>query len=500
MKLIRSGQRITPDERRVIAKFFTPDVAEREKRIVETLLALPEKDTEQQISCVLDAFSSRHRDVERIFKDNYNRVSRYIKQKISLDRKLLIGAYFTMEYSVESTALFNPSIVPHPDQLGLEPGELRVIVSFRAVGEGHISSIVFRRGVIDKNGDITLEENSPLIEMATLRTSTLYDKKEFAAALEEVGLTHSAKPIMEELISHFSQRELDEAIEKYDNTVHDKKKNTVIDTLNLLALTNYTLAFNQRTELSGRVVFPVSKSEKKGLEDARFVAFEEDPGRRIYYATYTAFNGNAIIPQLIETRDFLNFTVSPLLGSGAKNKGLAIFPEKINGKYAIISRQDNENIFIMFSDNIKKWEEPILICQPRENWELVQLGNCGPPIKTEKGWLLLTHGVGPVRTYAIGALLLDLQDPTRVIGRLRRPLLAPDESERNGYVPNVVYSCGSIINGDWLVIPYAISDSVSSFAKIKLTALLDELVEKKKTGRPTPQEHKNTERPRTVPG
>lgn len=479
MKVIRSNEKLKPDYRRVIAKNFTIDNPDRENRIIERLLEKDDKEIKLLLENVLSRFRNRHRDVERIFKDNFNKVSHYIDQKTTLDQKLLIGSYFTMEYSVESAALFNPSIVPHPVQSGVKEGELQVIASFRAVGEGHISSIVFRPGIIHEDGSITIAENNCLIEQATIRTSTLYSKEEFLLSLNEIGIADKASPILDELISNFSRTELDEAISHYDNFSKDRCKAKVIDTINLLASSNYSMVFHSNTDLSSRVIFPVSRSEKKGLEDARFVCFEDPSERRkMYYATYTAFNGSAIIPQLMETRDFINFTVSSLHGNAAKNKGMAIFPEKINGRFAMLSRLDNENIYVVFSDNIKMWENPSLIAIPHEDWELVQLGNCGSPIKTEDGWLVLTHGVGSVRSYFIGALLLDLKDPTKVIASLKKPLMSPNEKERSGYVPNVLYSCGSLIHNGWLVIPYAMSDSFSSFARVEIKELLSELKKK----------------------
>lgn len=477
MDVIRTKVKIKPDYRRVIAKKFTIDNPEREKRIVERLLGKDEAETQKLLEATFSRFRNRHRDIERIFKNNYNLVKEYVDRKITLEQKLLIGSYFTMEYSVESAALFNPSIVPHPIQNGVAEDELRVVVSFRAVGEGHISSIVFRPGIIQADGGINLEENNCLIEQAQIRTSTLYNRDEFLLSLRETELEKKARPILDELIDHFSRTELDESLVKYENESQDRDKYRVIDTLNLLASTNYTLAFHPKTELSSRVIFPVSSNEKKGLEDARFVAFDDpDERRRMYFATYTAYNGSAIIPQLIETRDFINFSISSLHGGAAKNKGMAIFPEKVGGRYAMLSRLDNENIYVVFSDNIKNWENPSLIAIPHEDWELIQLGNCGSPIKTDQGWLVLTHGVGPVRSYSLGAMLLDLEDPTKVIGSLKEPLMIPNEKERSGYVPNVLYSCGSLIHNGWLVIPYAMSDSFSSLARVRSEELIDELL------------------------
>ncbi len=482
MKIIRTHTKLVPDYRRVIAKNFTINHPDREKRIVERLLEKSDKQVDTLLQEICESFKDRHRDVERIFKDNYNTVSHYVDRETTLQQKLLIGAYFTMEYSVESAALFNPSIVPHPVQTGMMENELQVIISFRAVGEGHISSIVFRPGIVHEDGSITIGENNCRIEMATIRKSTLYSKEEYLLSLEEAGLARQATAVLDELINHFSKPELDEALARYEKGSRERIKTRVIDTMSLLASTNYSMSFHPNTEISSRVIFPVSESEKKGLEDARFVCFEDpEERRRMYYATYTAYSGSAILPQLIETRDFVNFKVSSLHGNAAKNKGMAIFPEKIGGKYVMLTRQDNENIYVAFSDNLKLWEDPVLLSIPHEDWELIQLGNCGSPIKTEEGWLVLTHGVGPVRSYNLGAMLLDLEDPTKVIGTLSSPLMTPDNEERNGYVPNVLYSCGSLIHNGWLVIPYAMSDSFSSFARVRVEEVLEELKKGKKS-------------------
>lgn len=477
MNLIRIPLTISPDCTRVITKSFIPNGRKRVTRIINSLLAIDETEVNKRISCIISLFHDRHRDIERIFKDNYNAIADNITESISLERKLLIGSHFTMEYSVESAALFNPSIVQHPYPSDVEEGSLRVIVSFRAVGEGHISSIVFKMGIISDQGDIYFEDKKTPIEEATVMGATLYSKIEFMLSLDESNLLEHAKPVLDNLIDNFSPEELYEAIDKYAGDSMHKKRKKVIDTLLLLANTNYSLTFHPDTDISSRVIFPVSQNEKKGLEDARFVSFKEASKKNIYYATYSAFSGKAVIPQLIETRDFITFTISPLHGPGCQNKGMALFPEKIKNQYAMISRQDNENIFIMFSDSLIFWEKPILISTPKDAWEIIQLGNCGSPIKTEMGWLLLTHGVGAMRTYSIGAMLLDLNDPTKVIGKLKEPFIVPTEDERNGYVPNVVYSCGCIAHNGWLIIPYAASDTNSRFAKIKLNDLLSEIMQ-----------------------
>lgn len=389
-------------------------------RIIARALALPEEVVVNQLADVTVGFAGRHRDLDGFLGRRFEQIRRFVpaSRPISQARQMLIAAYLTMEYALECAALFNPSPVWHPDQTGLPTGSRRFILGLRATGEGHISSIAFRSGVIDAGGRIGLDAPTPFVTPP------------------EVILSQGAS----------STTALYEA--------------------------RYTL----EQPLSERVIFPAVPAESNGIEDARFVAFKHDDGRTTYFATYTAYDGAAIRSQLIETADFLRFDVSALHGPAIRNKGLALFPRKINGRYAMLGRQDNENLFLMFSDDVRHWDTHELLLEPAFPWELVQIGNCGSPIETEAGWLVLTHGVGPMRKYAIGACLLDLHDPGRVIGRLREPLLSPDEREREGYVPNVVYSCGALVHGRELVLPYAMSDIASSFVSVDLDELLCELI------------------------
>lgn len=474
LNIIRQSLIFAPDSSRVITKKFSPGTEERIASIIDRILLLNKKQTEEILKETIGKFSNRHNDIERIFKDNFDRIEYTIDEIISLEKKLLIGSYFTMEYSIESVALFNPSIVPHPDQNKLNEGELRIIISFRAVGEGHMSSIVFRKGVIKANGNVVIDEKSGLVENAIITPDKKYNKVNFVYKLKDINCYDLVSKILDNLLDPFTFDELVESIKIFKKQNQIKSlHNEAIDTLIWLAKSNYEIQFNKNLSLSGRVIFPNSKNERKGLEDARFVHFKDEDGSERYYATYSAYNGITTLPQLIETEDFSHFKISTLNGSGSQNKGMALFPEKINGKYAIISRYDNENLYILFSDNVRYWNNPVLLREPEFYWEFFQIGNSGSPLKTDKGWLLLTHGVGPVRTYCLGALLLDLNDPAKVIGALKNPLLVPLESERNGYVPNVVYTCGAIIHNDYLVIPYAVSDSQSSIAKIKLDDVLN---------------------------
>lgn len=468
-----------PDDSRVVTRFFTPgDNKKRIEGIIERILSLPEKEIKHILAQTIENFSNRHLDIKRIFKDNFDRINTNDDYSfLSLDKKLLIGSYFTREYSIESAALFNPSIVAHPDQSILKKGRLRVIISFRAVGEGHISSIVFRKGSIDEDGNLIIDTKSDLVEKGKITSNTIYNKQDFILKLKEINSFEIVKEIINNLLDKFSQNELVNSIERFKHNIGDKiteLHNNAIDSLIWLADSTYEINFETGSSLSGRIIFPTAKTKLRGLEDARFVAFK-DNGTVKYYATFTAFNGQLTLPQLIETRDFIHFKISSFIGKGSQNKGIALFPEKINGKYAVISRNDNENLFIMFSDNIYYWEKPKLLKTPTFYWEFFQIGNCGSPIKTKDGWLLLTHGVGPVRTYCIGAVLLSLDDPSKVIGAIKEPILVPIEKERNGYVPNVAYSCGAIIHNDKLILPFAMSDSYSGIAKIDINDILDEM-------------------------
>lgn len=474
---------ISPDKRLVITRPFRPASESHIGNIVNRILALDEVKVKAVLKQTLNDFAHRHKDIKSILMNNYQRMAKYIPAPATLseERQLLLGSCFTMEYSIESAALFNPSIVIYPKQNNLQKGQTRVIMSFRATGEGHISSIVFRSALIDRDNSIFLEPVSPFIGTPEIVLNATYDRELFRAKLEEMGqFSEAAKAIHQHLPASFTPDEMNQAI----NAVRDDKVFTPADLddtvvhIRWLAESNYEVFFPHGQLISERVIFPLSQNESNGVEDARFVRFVDDDGRVTYYATYTAYNGREILPQLIETKDFHRFKVSTLNGPMARNKGMALFPRKINGRYAMITRSDGENLYLCYSDNIHFWFEGVKIEAPENSWELVQIGNCGSPLETKKGWLLLTHGVGPMRKYCIGVSLLDLKDPARTIGRLAEPLLAPREEERAGYVPNVVYSCGAIILNGELIIPYAISDSESHVASIPVAELLDKLLKK----------------------
>jgi predicted GH43/DUF377 family glycosyl hydrolase len=426
---------------------------------------------------VLGEFADRHGQVENIFRKRFEQVSICLESDVqpSLERQMLIGAHFTHEYSPESAALFNPSIVPHPDQTGLPEGALRFLLSLRATGEGHISSVAFRTGIVSAQNRITITPPGPLLTEPERVPDVRYEKALFGRKLQEAGVQDdSCRRVLDRLPEQFTLDELRRVLwemrqhpDPADATAEHAARGIL-----LLAESNYEVNFAPASRPSQRILFPSAPSQSNGIEDARFVRFQNDDGSFAYYATYTAYDGKITLPQLLETPDFLHFNFSTLNGPAVQNKGMALFPRKINGQYAMLSRQDDENLLLMFSDNVRFWQTPRLLLSPAQPWEFFKIGNCGSPIETEAGWLVLSHGVGAMRKYCIGAFLLDLNDPKRVIGRLREPLLAPNESEREGYVPNVVYTCGTLLHGRELIIPYAMSDYATSFATVPLDSLL----------------------------
>ncbi len=467
---------MTPDRSRVLLRPFRPTTEAIAARIVDRVMALPESEIDRLLSVILGEFENRHEQVDKLFRNRFAQIRHYLgDQKVSKNREALIGAHFTHEYSPESAALFNPSIVPHPDQSGLPKDALRFVLSLRATGEGHISSITFRVGVVSAQHRITL---TPPVAFATEPQhvpNTTYDKALFARKLQELGVqTSFCRKVLDQLEQQFTMARLRRLLtaERKRSGLDDATADRGARGMLLLAESNYEVSFAAGQPVSQRVLFPSTPSQSNGIEDARFVRFQNDDGTFTYYATYTAYDGKIILPQLLETPDFLHFKFITLNGPAVQNKGMALFPRKINGRYAMLSRQDDENILLMFSDNIHFWHGPKLLLSPAQPWEFIKMGNCGSPIETEAGWVVLSHGVGAMRKYCIGAFLLDLDDPSRVIGRLREPLLAPNEAEREGYVPNVVYTCGSLLHGRELVIPYAMSDSATSFATVSLDELL----------------------------
>ena len=477
-KVKRKKKKILGDTSRVITRPHIPRGANRIPKIIQRIADLPDTTAEDLLAQIMLDFSERHKDIRRVFERNLNEVRGHVPRDavLSETKRALIGAYFTMEYSIESAALFNPSIVLHPDQSHLDKGSLRFIMSLRAIGEGHVSSIVFRSGVLDRDNTFIFDPTSDYVERPDVRLNPVYDRHLFQLKLNEMEACNEVTAhILDQLPEDFTYNELKERIGALRaKTVFSKERqNQTFKIMYWLAKSNYEVDFHPDHRISERVIFPVSKNESRGIEDARFVQFFDDNGEVTYYATYTAYNGFKILPQLIETKDFIKFKVITLNGKAVKNKGMALFPRKIDGSYVMLSRQDGENNHIMFSDNIHFWQETEIIQEPEYPWEFIQIGNCGSPLETDKGWIVLTHGVGPMRQYCIGAMLLDLENPARVIARLKEPLLAPREEEREGYVPNVVYTCGAIFHNSDLVIPYGMSDITSGIATVKVSELID---------------------------
>jgi len=431
----------------------------------------------------LREFANRHRNISRIFLRHCANIQGIIEHMginyadLSEERKMLIGSYLTMEYSIESAAFFNPSIFEDMDQTGLQNGEKRVILSFRATGEGHISSIVFRRGVLDQDDNLRMMPVGDHVDMAEVTHKKLYDKAIFMKKLNEMNiLSKYSSIIMNNLPEQFEYFALIRNVNKIlDDKNIGKSRRLALQEITWLADSFYDVEFERDSDISERVLFPISDSESRGIEDARFVRFTEDDGTAKTYATYTAYNGHTTLPKLLSTEDFYTFRVMPLHGNGAQNKNLALFPKKIKGNYAMLARIDGVNNYLMYSNKSTLWNDPIKIQEPKFSWEFTQIGNCGSPLWTEEGWLIISHGVGPMRRYCLGASLFDLEDPSKEIGRLSEPLLEPLETERDGYVPNVVYSCGSLIHNNNLILPYAVSDYSSTYGLVSLTELLDVL-------------------------
>jgi len=429
----RMGPVLKPDPSRVLLRPFFPARPELGWNIVARVLSLSQPECIKEWNLVLQGFSDRQQNLPAQLRQRFLAVQEFVGQliEISPEREMLIGAYFSLEYALEAAALFNPSIVEHPDQTGLEAGSLRFIMSLRATGEGHVSSVTFRTGILDAANQVSL---TPL--------------GQFVAEPQPLADAHwqqTASPQMR------SRRSGDHGSEEFrwDD-----------------------VSFNPDGPLDSRVLFPSGPLRSHGIEDTRFVRFVNPDESSAYYATFTAYDGRNALPQLLTTDDFLRFRFIPLRGPSILNKGMALFPRKIGGRYWMLSRQDDENILLMDSDEVDYWHNPRILLRRARPWEFVKLGNCGSPIETSAGWLVLSHGVGYMRQYGIGAFLLDLDDPSRVLGRLKEPFITPKDDERRGYVPNVVYTCGALVHGNDLIVPYAMNDSATVFAKVDLAALL----------------------------
>ena len=477
----RSGKYLRPDNSRMLLRPFLPGGDRRVREIIQRILGMSPSKVEAGLQDVMRCLSHEHAGIDAVFSDRYRQLAHLMPPATepSPQQSLLIGAYFMSEYSLQSSALFNPSIVPHPDQEGVPAGALRFVMSLRATGEGHLSSIEFREGLISVDGDLAFDPVSTSVISPEIRYPR-YRKADFVATLLELGIDEPfVAAAFGDLAPTFDPGELEDFLrhpERWPCSTGEHEQQSVRDAIRWAAQCDYVVEFPNSAGLSARVIFPVSPREQGGIEDARFVRFREDDGSHRYYATYTAFDRNHILPQMIETVDFRKFRLGPLHGAAAHNKGMALFPRRIGGRYAMLGRQGGVNITLMFSDDIHYWEDYDVLMEPEAPWEYIQIGNCGSPLETEAGWLVLTHGVGAMRNYCIGAALLDREDPRRVIGRLRQPLLEPLDHERDGYVPNVVYSCGSLLHNGWLVLPYAVSDYATTHALAQLGPLLERLV------------------------
>ena len=470
---------LKPDPSRVIARFFGLGEENRIRDVIGRLLELPEDTVATLLDKLERDFSQVHSNIDDIFCEHYALVEHYLTDQgsISEARKRFIGACFTMEYAIESAALFNPSMVPAIDQSNVPPGSVRFLMSLRATGEGHISSIVFRRGLVDSSGSVTVDPAGRYSEPLRATVPTDFDKPDFVRQLQSLNAwTEHAQTVLKRVGDRFTRAELSDAIDavRSQQAVSGDREESH-DTLHALTQANYQVELSPERDISQVVIFPYSDNESRGIEDLRLVNFIDEDGTVHYYGTYTAFNGFRIFPHLMEYPVGQNIAIHMLTGSCAKNKGMALFPRKIKDRYAMIARLDNVNLYYMESEDLRYWDEAQMLSSPKFPWEVIQIGNCGSPLKTDAGWLLLTHGVGPMRQYCIGASLLDLENPTRVIGQTSEPLLVPIEAERFGYVPNVVYSCGGMIHAGNLILPYAVSDLASSIAVINVQELLDSL-------------------------
>jgi predicted GH43/DUF377 family glycosyl hydrolase len=481
--LARTRHRLTPDSSRTLSRLFVPGQEtlirgeSRASSVIDRILAMTDDEVDRTLASTIARFAAGYRDLGHTLDHNFGLVAHRLGDGISLGqaRRRLIGAYFTQEYALEAAALLNPSMVPHPDQAGGREGELRFVMSLRAVGEGHLSSIEFRTGMISGDCDISIDEPGRFLDTGQARP-VVYDRKLFQEKLAELGREEENAQFLWSLLPcRFSMTELDAAVaELTRQQVTRGDSVALIDWLRWMAASNYGVEFDEQHAISERVLWPSGPDESHGMEDARFVRFA-DGQEDTYYATYTAFDGRRVASHLLATADFRTFTVSQLSGSSTANKGMALFPRRIGGRYAALSRWDRETNAIAYSDDLRCWGPAVTVQQPTQPWELVQLGNCGSPIETPAGWLVFTHGVGPMREYSVGAVLLDLDQPERLISALPEPLLVADESERNGYVPNVVYSCGSLLHGETVVLPFGCSDSTVRIATVDLARLLQRL-------------------------
>jgi predicted GH43/DUF377 family glycosyl hydrolase len=473
---------LKPDPERVISRLFSPGDAERTRLIIARVESFPDEQVEELLAGLKRDFSRKHADLLDVFAEHYEEIRKMIGAAPigNRARQLLLGAYFTMDYALEAVALFNPSIVPAIVQEGVPNGSIRFLMSLRATGEGHISSIVFRTGLIGESGDVQFDPPGRYSKSLKATVPDVIVKSALLRDMATTGLTEERfRPILDRLEGRFTRDQLAEAIAaaRQEQASSGSLEETV-DNLISLTRVNHQLHLPHRPPVFREVeivIFPFSDLERHGIEDLRLVRFTESDGSHIYYGTFTAYDGGRAFPQMFQYAGGDTIDVNLITGECAKNKGMALFPRRVRDRFAMISRIDNENLYYMESDDVLNWEEAQVIQRPQYPWQVIQLGNCGSPIETEKGWLLMTHGVGPMRQYCIGATLLDRDEPWRVIGQTRDPLLVPTDHERDGYVPNVVYSCGAMVHNGLLIVPYAMSDLSTSVARIELESLLAEL-------------------------
>ncbi len=482
--LVRRGHLVLrADPSRVITRLFLPgqeilaNGMSRADAVIRRILDMDEEAVDVELAATRARFDTRHPQLAATWDKHAALIAHRLPwtSDPSAARRELLGSYFTLEYAAEAAALFNPSVVAHPDQSGLTAGEVRFIMSVRAVGEGHVSSIGFRTGIFAAPDRISLDEPGPFLVTGEARPALL--SREFVrTALSERGRTPLANHLLGMLPTEFTADDLNRA---FASVMREELTRgtaaTLIGRMRWIASCNYQLEFSADRDVSERLIYPHAPDESHGIEDARFTRFTDDEGEVSYFGTYTAYDGARVSPHLLQTKDFRTFTVSQLVGGAAQNKGMAIFPRRIGGQYLALTRWDREANSIASSSDGHTWSEGDTIQTPQRPWELIQLGNCGPPIETDRGWLMLTHGVGPMRSYGIGATLLDRDNPTIVLGRLRDPLLTPAPDERDGYVPNVVYSCGALVHQGTLLLPYGCSDSAIRFAFVDVDELVKRL-------------------------
>ncbi|MFC7279148.1 glycoside hydrolase family 130 protein [Paractinoplanes rhizophilus] len=473
-----------PDDRRVVIKLFVPGedvqmVQNRASGLIERILQLDETETARLLDDVLSNFAGRHHDLLSTFQHHYELVQHRVPPEIELapTARTLIGAYFSHEFSVEAAALCNPSMVPHPDQAGLEPGELRVAISLRQIGEGHISSVGFCSAILGAGDTIRLEERGgPL--MIGHRVGAMHMRFQLSAALIDGEIDNEASAyVVSALPERYTDEEFEDVMTHIPAELHTRPMTQeTLDRIRHIVAEDYAVTFPCAVPLHQRVMWPATRAESNGMEDARFVQVVDPDGRLAYQATYTAYDGRRISGRVIFSRDLRHFEVTQLHGPAARNKGMALFPRYVGGRKLALCRADGETLGLSIRDDQHRWQQAVPLLVPHRGWDLVQVGNCGSPVETPEGWLVLTHGVGPMRRYAIGAMLLDLENPERVIADLPGGLIQPDDVEREGYVPNVLYSCGGLIHDGRFWLPYGASDVRVGFASIALDQLISRMV------------------------